>query len=129
VTCNYNSPKTSDLQFAWQDTPSELNPEDSLGQLVFSAKPVPTIKHPAVTVGNVYGSFELDSDSLALLHRFQHRTAFTFATARVRDIYQNDVVKIALEVICPMQVRCELTTNPYLATISYAHHPNYHCHP
>lgn len=52
-------------------------------------------------VGDGYGSFKLDASSLARLDRFQHRTAFTFATARIPEIYQMDVTKIAIAVILP----------------------------
>lgn len=56
-----------------------------------------------IMIGEGCGSFQLNSDSLARLDRFQHRTASTFATARVRELYQNDVIKIALAVFRPFQ--------------------------
>ncbi|KAJ5677008.1 uncharacterized protein N7477_002641 [Penicillium maclennaniae] len=109
VNCDYSSPNTSDLQPTWQATPSQLNIEDACNQLDCRVKPVPSIRNPIIMIGEGYGSFQLDSDSLARLDRFQHRTAFTFATGRVRELYQNDVIRIALAlrlIIGPKELRC-----------------------
>jgi hypothetical protein len=53
-------------------------------------------------VGEGHGSFQLDADSLARLDRYQHRTAFTFASIRILETYQDGVINIAMVVLRPI---------------------------
>lgn len=98
MTCNYNAPNSPDLQPAWQKVSPKTSTGSSSGQIVLGTKPGLSILRPVITIGDGPGSFQLDEESVARLDRFQHRTAFTFATARMRNAFQNDVIRIAVEV-------------------------------
>ncbi|KAJ5627950.1 hypothetical protein N7490_010178, partial [Penicillium lividum] len=91
VTCNYKMTHNSDLQ------PSSTD-DSPFGHLVFDSKPNQTISLPAITVGYGPGSFQMDIESLARLDRFRNRTALSFSSAMACDIYQNDVLKLAMQV-------------------------------
>lgn len=84
----------SDLQLAKNNT------DDSpFGQLVFDSKPSQTLTIPTIIVGHGTGSFQMDSDSLASLDRFRNRTSFSFVGKLACKIYQDDVVRLAMQVI------------------------------
>jgi hypothetical protein len=85
---------SSDLQLVKNNT------DDSpFSQLVFDFKPSTAISIPTIIVGHGPGSFQMDSDSLALLDRFRNRTVFTFVGRLAFDIYQEDVIRLAVQVI------------------------------
>lgn len=67
-------------------------------QLVLNTKSRPTFLRPVISVGDGPGSFELDAESLARVERFRHRTALTFASPRMHNILQHDVISIAVKV-------------------------------
>ncbi|KAJ5633921.1 hypothetical protein N7528_001763 [Penicillium herquei] len=98
VLCNYSSAQGSDLQPAWQEAQMKTN-ELSFGQAVFSSKPqiLELSTFSVITVGRGHGSFTMDQESLARLNRFQTRTVYSFGTESALNIYQNDVVQLALE--------------------------------
>lgn len=96
VVCNYKLPHNSDLQPRWQAAQSKTQ-ESKFEQIIFNAKPQRTII-PPVRVGSDHNSFIMDPDSLARLDRFQKRTVFTFGSKWAFTVYQNDVVKLAIQV-------------------------------
>ncbi|KAJ5729073.1 uncharacterized protein N7483_003581 [Penicillium malachiteum] len=98
VLCNYSSAQGSDLQPAWQEAQMKTN-EPSFKQAVFSFKPqiLELSNFSVITVGSGYSSFTMDQESLARLNRFQTRTVYSFGTKSALNIYQNDVVQLALE--------------------------------
>lgn len=84
----------SDLQLAKNNTD-----DGPFGQLIFDSKPSQTISIPTIRVGYGNGSFDMDFDSLASLDRFRNRTSFSFVGKLACKIYQNDVVRLAMQVI------------------------------
>lgn len=54
---------------------------------------------PTIIVGHGLGSFQMDSDSLERLYRFRNRTVFSFLGRLACEIYQDDVVRLAMQVI------------------------------
>lgn len=124
MACNYNAPNSPDLQPAWQKLSPKTSAGDSCGQLVFGTQPSFTSLSPVITIGDGPGSFQLDAESLARLDRFQHRTAFTFATAIMRNAFQDDVTRLAVEVNLSRHFGIEyllIIVEPFLNAY-YPHH-------
>ncbi|KUJ13585.1 uncharacterized protein LY89DRAFT_160287 [Mollisia scopiformis] len=98
VNCNYDSgSKASDLQPSYDKqvtllTPPTTPPSQGLGPRI----KIPTTLYPPIITGDDLSSFQLDTESLSRLDRFQHRTVGTIGTKSAGKLFAHLTVDLAL---------------------------------